>query len=101
MNEQPFASPIESMAIDALPVTCEKYGLEQISDFIGSCVDCGIPPLETFVLVEMFFPLNEEEMAREAELVKRNLQAMFLINPELKADYDEVSKSVDGFLASF
>jgi|LauGreDrversion4_2_1035121.scaffolds.fasta_scaffold140768_6 hypothetical protein len=88
MNEQPIDTPFMGLALDGFPFTCEKYGSDKVALFIELCHRAGVPPIDAFNLVEVFLPLTDEEIEKQTEMIDRNLQTMFLLNPELKEEYN-------------
>lgn len=94
MNEQPIDTPFMGLALDGFPFTCEKYGSDKVSLFIELCHRAGVPPIDAFGLVEVFLPLTEEEQEQQTQMIERNLQTMFLINPDLKEEYNKFKETL-------
>lgn len=94
MNEQPIDTPFMGLALDGFPFTCEKYGSDKVALFIELCHRAGVPPFDAFGLVEVFLPLTDEEQEQQTQMIERNLQTMFLINPDLKEEYNQFKETL-------
>ena len=83
------------LALDGFPFTCEKYGSDKVALLIELCHRSGIPPLEGFVIIDMYLPLTYDEQEQQSQMIERNLQTMLLIDPKLKEDYEKFKAKLE------
>jgi hypothetical protein len=94
MENKPIDSPFADMVRDALPYTAEKYGFDKVSLFVELCFRAKVSPIDSFDLIERFFPLTPEEQEIEERRILMNREAFFLLYPEERAKYEVIGKII-------
>jgi hypothetical protein len=95
MNENPIDNPFIGFALDCYPFTCQKYGTEKTALLIELCYNANVPPLESFIIIDEYLPLSKEENEQQSALIQRNMQTMFMLQPELKTEFEKFVKNLE------
>jgi aldehyde:ferredoxin oxidoreductase len=91
MNETPI-NPYVGFALDAYPYTCEKYGTTKVAGLVELCFHADVSPIECMAIIEIYLPLTKEENIKQEEMIEKNMNAMFMLQPELKQEFEEFQK---------
>ena len=94
MNETEL-NPFVGFALDAYPFTCEKYGTTKVAALVALCFRAETDPIECMAVIDIYLPLNAEEQTKQEQLIERNMNAMFLLQPEAKAEFEEFKKRLE------
>jgi len=94
MENKPIDSPFADMVRDALPYTAEKYGFDKVTIFVELCFRAKVNPIDSFELIERFFPLTPEEQEIEEYRIKINREAFFLLHPEERETYKAIGNII-------
>lgn len=97
MNETEI-NPFVGFALDAYPFTCEKYGTEKVACFVELCYKAQVNPIECMLLLETFLPLTKEEQVIQEEMIQRNMKALFMLQPEMKEEFEKFCESLEKHL---
>jgi|DEB3_MinimDraft_2_1074329.scaffolds.fasta_scaffold23279_1 hypothetical protein len=94
MNDKPI-DPFTGFALDCYPYTCQKYGTEKTALLIEICYRAELSPLESFGIVEEYLPLTNEEQEKQSEMIEKTMKTMFMLQPELKEQFEEFKKKLN------
>ena len=91
MNETEL-NPFVGFALDAYPYTCEKYGTTKVAALVELCYRAETDPIECMAFLEIYLPLTPEEQVKQEQMIERNMNAMFMLQPETKAEFEEFQR---------
>lgn len=94
MNDK-IIDPFAGFALDCYPYTCQKYGTDKTALLIEICYRAELSPLESFGIIESYLPLTQEEQEQQSEMIEKTMKTMFMLQPELKKEFEEFQKKLN------
>lgn len=94
MEEKPTDNPWFQFARDLFPYTCIKYGTEKVAILNNLIHDANVDPEIAAFFHDKFFPLTDEEVIIEQEMIHQNELTYKLLFPEQSRREEELVKQM-------
>ena len=83
------------MPLIVIPTLVKSMVQKKTALLIEICYRAELSPLESFGIVEEYLPLTNEEQDRQSEMIEKTMKTMFMLQPELKEQFEEFKKKLN------